>query len=139
VKERDALSKNEQSCYEGYEKAVLMLSAAFLGFSVSYLGLVKGTNAASKVAINSFSTLQASWYCFATSVGVLLLAFFVNGVAHRTTITALERRLDANKDPFRWPEVWTFTGFLLYALSGLTFLVGVVCLLRFAAANRLMP
>ncbi len=40
-KERELLVNLEQNVYDGYEKTILTLSASFLAFSVSFLGIMK--------------------------------------------------------------------------------------------------
>ena len=50
--EREMLSKMESTNYENYEKTMLTLSAAFLAFSLTFLGLFK-TNE-SQVLVDQF-------------------------------------------------------------------------------------
>jgi hypothetical protein len=70
VKERELLSKMESTGYENYEKTILTLSASFLAFSVSFLGLFKSRFEAGSgyLAFNNLPILMLSWISFAVSV-----------------------------------------------------------------------
>ena len=71
MQERELLAKNEQTNFENYEKTILTLSAAFLAFSVSFLGLLPKRESL-PLHIISTDFLIWSWFLFALSVASIL-------------------------------------------------------------------
>jgi len=134
--ERDLLSKIEQTNYDNYEKTILTLAAAFLAFSVSFLGLFrnKTTSGAPLPQLVSPNLLISSWICFAASILFLLICFLINGVALRAEVIELESRLEG-EPPSEKLNPWSVGGYVLYALAGLSFISGLVVLLAFCAKN----
>ncbi len=136
LKERELLSKYEQANYDSYEKTILTLSAAFLAFSVSFLGLLKrkpesGTELS---ALTSHNLLVWSWISFASSIFLMLLCFLSNAIAVRTEVIEIENRLDGKPASLKMNK-WSFVSYCLYFLSGASFISGIVLLLTFCAHN----
>jgi hypothetical protein len=92
VQERELLTKNEQANFENCEKSILTLSAAFLAFSVSFLGLLPKRES-SPLHLISTEFLIWSWFLFALSVACILICFLVNAVALRSDVRRIERAL----------------------------------------------
>ena len=136
LQERQDLNKYRQSNWESYEKTILTLSAGFLAFSVSFLGLVKKEPplGAQPVAIVCMPLLVSSWICFAVSVLLVLLAFPVNAVAFHTETKRLEGALSDSSAVNRC-NCWSIFTYVLYTLAGLSFLGGIVVLLVFCGSN----
>jgi hypothetical protein len=133
VKERDSLIKFEQSTYDGYEKTILTLSAAFLAFSVSFLGLLQKGGKSQLSPLVAPKVLFWSWIFFAFAVFIMLCNFLVNAIGLRAAVRDVWNAYDTQ--PTRAAKKWTLLGFSLYFLSGLSFLMGVISLIRFCAAN----
>jgi hypothetical protein len=132
AKERDSLTKFEQSTYDGYERTILTLSAAFLAFSVSFLGLLqKGNN--SHPPLLAPKVLFFSWIFFAFAVFIMLCNFLVNAIGLRAAVRDVWNAYDTQLT--HTARKWTLLGFSLYFLSGISFLIGVIALIRFCAAN----
>ena len=134
--EREHLSKYEQSNYDNYEKTILTLSAAFLAFSVSFLGLFrkKVDSGTDLPALTARFLLIWSWISFASSIFFMLLSFLINAIAIRAEVVELQLRLEGTP-PSSKRNNWTFLGYLLYFISGITFISGLILLLTFCAYN----
>ena len=146
--EREHLSKYEQANYDNYEKAILTLSAAFLAFSVSFLGLFRNKTASGVQLppLRCPNLLIWSWISFGSSILFLLLCFLVNAMALRAEVCELEKRLTEATAPEKRNaseerngseelNIWTVFGYALYAFSGIAFILGLVLLLIFCARN----
>jgi hypothetical protein len=135
VRERDSLSKFEQAAYDGYEKTILTLASAFLAFSLSFLGLIrgKGVQPGAQASLIAVGLLKLSWISFAVSVVVMLCNFMVNALGLRASVKDLEDALE--KKQANSAQKWTRAGFFLYFLAGLAFTVGIVVLIRFCVCN----
>jgi hypothetical protein len=136
LKEREHLSKFEQANYDNYEKTIITLSAAFLAFSVSFLGLIRKAVPTGQTppTLSSLDILIWSWILFAGSILSILFCFPVNGSGLRAEVKELENMRDGKHTPDRI-NAWTVTGYLLYAISGLSFVAGLALLLIFCARN----
>jgi hypothetical protein len=133
VKERDSLVKFEQATYDGYEKTILTLSASFLAFSVSFLGLLqKGAKVSSTVLISP-KILFWSWIFFGSGVFIMLCNFLVNAVSLRAAVRDVWNAYETQ--PTQLAKKWTSLSFTLYFLSGLSFVMGVIALIRFCVLN----
>jgi hypothetical protein len=134
--EREHLSKYEQANYDNYEKTILTLSAAFLAFSVSFLGLLRKRpeSGAELAVLTAHSLLIWSWISFASSIFFMLLSFLINAIALRTEVAELGKRLDG-QPPSEETNPWTMVGYSLYFLSGISFISGLTLLLTFCAQN----
>jgi len=138
VRERNSLANFAQASCDGYERTILTLSAAFLAFSVSFLGLLRkeGANASSPPTIISPGLLFSSWVFFAVSVFIMLGNFMVN----------VKGLWAANEDVWNsysgqathGAKKWTRLGYSLYFAAGISFVLGVIELIRFCAANLWM-
>jgi hypothetical protein len=136
VKEREQLSKYEQANYDNYEKTILTLSAAFLAFSVSFLGLVRKRmeSGAELLALTSPKILVWSWAFFASSVLFMLICFLVSALGFRHETTRLEMALE-DVNALEGKNNWHALVYVLYAMSGMAFITGIVLLLTFCAYN----
>jgi hypothetical protein len=133
VKERDSLIKFEQATYDGYEKTILTLSSAFLAFSVSFLGLLQKSGKVPPTPLVAPGVLFWSWMFFASAVFIMLANFLVNAMGLRAAVGDVWNTYDSQST--HAATKWTFLGFSLYFLSGISFLAGVIALIRFCAAN----
>jgi hypothetical protein len=136
VKERELLSKIEQANYESYEKTILTLAAAFLAFSVSFLGIVRGktTPGVELSPLQSLPLLISSWISFAASIFSLLMCFLINAMSLRSEVVELENLLEGKQASERINK-WSIGGFILYIISGTAFIAGLVFLLMFCIRN----
>lgn len=136
VKERELLSKYEQTNYDSYEKAILTLSSAFLVFSVSFLGIIrkKAEGGVPPPPLTSVDLLIGAWIAFAASVFFMLMCFATNATALRTAVADIEPMIK-KKPPTTKAAKWNIMAFILYALSGAAFVGGIVLLLMFCARN----
>ena len=136
VKERESLSKYEQANYDSYEKTILTLAAAFLAFSVSFLGLIKKTPAPGvpPIALTSPNLLVFSWISFASSILCMLVCFLINALAFRAETVKIESALE-NVAALESNNPCSRIGFVLYFASGIAFLLGLTLLLIFCARN----
>lgn len=136
VKEREHLSKYEQTNYDSYEKAILTLSSAFLVFSVSFLGIIrkKAEGGVPPPPLISVDYLVSSWVAFAASVFFMLMCFATNAISLRAAIADIEPMIK-KKPPTTKATKWNIASFTLYALSGIAFVLGIVLLLVFCAKN----
>lgn len=132
VKERELLSKMESTNYENYEKTMMTLSASFLAFSVSFLGLFK-SNTGSQVLIQQ-NILTLSWILFAVSVVSILVGFLVGALAIRSEVKRLEEALE-NIQALEGKNYWTMTQYILYGVAGVAFIAGLYFLLLFCSMN----
>jgi hypothetical protein len=136
IKEREHLSKYEQTNYDNYEKTIITLAAAFLAFSVSFLGLVRKAVPTGQPppSLSSINILIWSWVLFAVSILSILFCFPVNGSSLRAEVKELENMRDGKHTPDRI-NTWVMAGYILYAISGLSFVAGLALLLIFCARN----
>ena len=136
-KERDLLIDLERANYDGYEKAILTLSAAFLAFSVSFLALLKNrvTPAPPAVPIPIFATriLFYSWISFGSSVFLTVLNFLPAAIGMRAALVDAENRYEKKETYFAGP--WTTFTMFLSVLAGIAFVVGLVLLIGFCTLN----
>ncbi len=133
VRERDSLGKFEQATWEGYEKTILTLSAAFLAFSVSFLGLLQRTEKGAAPRIVERGILFCSWVFFAVAVFIMLCNFMVNAFSLRAAVRDAWHAYESQSR--HTAKKWTLVGFAFYFLSGSCFLSGVIALIWFCAAN----
>jgi len=136
VKERELLSKFEQAAFDNFEKTILTLSSAFLVFSISFLGIIrkKADSGAALPPLASIDFLVFSWVSFAASVLFMLLCFVTNALSLRAAVADIEPLLEEKK-PTRKAHKWNIMSYILYALSGIAFIIGVILLLTFCAKN----
>jgi hypothetical protein len=136
VKERAHLSQCEQANYASYEKTILTLSAAFLAFSVSFLGLIKKTVATpvNPVVLALPGVLISSWILFASSILMMLLCFLISSLAFRKEVATIEDAVD-DVTALNRKNIWTGIVYVLYILSGASFGGGIILLLVFCARN----
>jgi len=136
MKERELLSKYEQANYDSYEKTILTLASAFLVFSVSFLGIIrkKADSGVPLPPLASLDFLIGAWLSFAASVFFILLCFISNAVALRTAVADIEPLIENKKATTRAAK-WNIISYVLYGLSGLAFVAGIILLLSFCAKN----
>jgi len=127
------LAEMESKNYTNYENTIITLSAAFLAFSVSFLALFKSAPESGAVFSN-LPTLELSWVAFAISVISMLVCFLASGLAHRFVMYDWrDARQSATASNRRNP--WKATVIVLYVVSGIGFIAGVILLLSFCARN----
>lgn len=138
--ERQFLSELENSNYENYEKTILTLSSAFLAFSVSFLGILPTYSETSsslitvKKEVVAHSLLIYSWVSFSISVIAILLCFLVSALAIRKEVEKLELGL-ADATALTKKNRWSSLTYILYFISGVSFLLGLVWLVMFSGRN----
>lgn len=139
-KQYEFLSAIEQTYYRAYEKTIIMLSSAFLAFSLSFLGLIQRNPAEGNDSfiLTGIWIMVSAWLLFALSVIAILCSYLTNAIATRRQAGDLEYLIkgresdDKSKD--RAPP-WTIASCALYAIAGIAFLTGVVALVIFCVTN----
>lgn len=136
LKQYEQIVKYQQANYDNFEKTLLTLSSAFLAFSVSFIGLLKkkAPDGTDVIVINSYPTLVASWICFASAIFLILMCFPIGALSWNTEIIKIEEALEdassLNKD-----NKWKYVSYILYVLSVIGFIFGIVLLLIFCKRN----
>lgn len=127
---RSDLLKRQLSNAENYDKAILSLSVAFLGFSLTFLKDFIPVHDAKWPIV-----LHASWWIFCAAIGLTIVSYLVSQTAVaeqlrraeryylRDDIKALERSCQAR-----------FTDWV-NAASGICFILGVVLTTVFVTVN----
>ena len=136
--ERKELYKYQQANYDSFEKTLLALSGSFLAFSIAFLGFLAKGNGSSRPVLSPGSApfLLASWILLAASLVALIFCSFANIRAYTFEIIRLE---DARKDPTALDRTnhWRSVSLVLYSISTISFLAGLVSLLLFCSRNFL--
>jgi hypothetical protein len=136
LSERKELYKYQQENWASFEKTLLTLSAAFLGFSMSFLGfLANGRPPGTPiVSPGSESYLLLSWITLSISIAALLGTYPVNIKAYTFEIIRIE---DALVDTSALDRVnpWVRYCHILYGVSVAAFFGGVALLGAFCRNN----
>jgi hypothetical protein len=130
IRERAMLAGMEQDHYSSYEKAITTLSAGFLAFSLSFLGLFDKTGGDK---LTKLPYLYWAWTLFGLSVLFVLLNYLVGAVEIRQQIHREERLVDGEDVPIR--TGLTTLGYTLYIFTALAFIGGLVSLILFCGEN----
>jgi hypothetical protein len=133
VDERKLLAEIEQQNYDNYEKTILTLSASFLAFSISFLGLFRDEITAGYI-FKSQGLLIGTWISFAVSVISMLVVFLVGALSVQKEIVKIENALE-DVTALEERNGWIFVSDLLYFISGIAFISGIVFLLLFCSKN----
>jgi hypothetical protein len=136
ISERELLYGVEQQNYQSFEKIIITLSSAFLAFSLSFLALFssKGTAEASTFHFAYISTLVASWILFAVSVVAILVSILLGAIASRYQLFEYEQEMEGIRPSVK-SGVLTKVIFVLYAVSAIGFVAGLITLMIFCARN----
>jgi hypothetical protein len=136
LSERKELYKYQQENWASFEKTLLTLSAAFLGFSMSFLGfLANGRPSGSAiVSPGSGGYLLGSWIVLSISIAALLGTYPVNIKAYTFEIVRIE---DALVDTCALDRVnpWVRYCHILYGVSVVAFFTGVALFGMFCRRN----
>jgi hypothetical protein len=129
--ERSHLLKALQSSYEHFDKAILTLSVAALGFSMSFIKDIVPIE-----HLVGLSLLIVSWCAFASAILITVVSFILSSHAINTQLDYAEKyyiqgenRYGEKKNPFS-----RLTAICNY-LSGTSFLLGLILTIIFASAN----
>lgn len=125
------LFKRQLSNSENFDKSVLSYSTAALGFSIGFLKDFVPVTKATYAWL-----LYGSWTAFVVSVVVTISSFLVSqkGISRQLKINEsyyLERKDEALRDTNCWARATD----ALNLLSGIAFVLGVVCTTVFVALN----
>jgi hypothetical protein len=135
LQERRLLSAVERENQHQFEKAILALSSAFLAFSLSLLGFLRGSAPGLPLeGVVAAGTLAASWVLFGVSVLAILLSNALGGLAARFQLRELERRLDGEAESNR-SQTCVKCATCLYVMAGACFALGLVALVTFGLRN----
>jgi hypothetical protein len=136
VVERAELYKYQQACYDGFERTITALVASTLGFSVAFVGYLSRTSSLSTVSSSMQIPRTLLWSRFALGMSLvsLLLLFFTNARSYTVEITKVE---DAMEDDIALERVnwWPRVSWLLYLISFVGFVIGLILLLYFSWYN----
>lgn len=122
-KYRELLQKLENEAQDQYDKTVLYLSTGALGISFTFLKDI--VNVDNAIAI---IWLIGAWVSWAVSVSAILWSFFSSRLALRKAIQAI----DEEKFPENKADLVTT---ILNFLSGILFIVGLICIIVFVTKN----
>ena len=92
LKERDELLKRQLSDSQLFDKAILTLSSAGLGFSLAFIRKGVSPEAATQVCL-----LYVSWGLFVLAIAFTLISFF-------TSQCAINKQLESNEDYYLGDE-----------------------------------
>lgn len=120
---RELLQKLENEAQDQYDKTVLYLSTGALGISFTFLkDIVSVENAIAII------WLIGAWVLWAISVSAILWSFFSSRIALRNAIKAI----DEGRNPENKVDSMTT---ILNLLSGILFIVGLICIIVFVTKN----
>lgn len=129
---RKELIDRQLSNSEGYDKAILTLSTAALGFSI---GLLKNIFETEVIAVNA---LRGAWILLGLSIMSAILSYITGQQAIDAQIKIAEDYYLRNNDhAAKSQNKWECaTKWLGYA-AGIFFIFGVACLIVFAFLNHI--
>jgi hypothetical protein len=139
ISERKELYKYQQTCYDNYEKTLTALTSSFLAFSIGLIGYLKSSEPkATPVLVPDTNIfLYTSWITFSLSLVVLLLCFFTNAKAYTVEMQILKKALTDSKALMESNNYWTNISVILYFLTTIFFMSGLISLLFFCFRNFL--
>jgi hypothetical protein len=127
---RRSLLSHESTMQSDFDKYILSLSSGALALSITFL----------KEVLNQQWTvafwLMGAWVFWATSICCIVISFITSAKAMRTAVSQTDDMLlykaanDGNLGGI-WNKVTNY----LNVIGGVTFLVGVVCMVVFSACN----
>ena len=125
---RDFLVNGEQKAQDLYDKTLLALTSAGLGFSLACIKNIIPQGYPAQVK----GLLVASWGCWAVALLFLLLSYFTSNKAHARARAELDKRtLDPNNPGGRSNKATKF----LNVADLILFSLGLLFLLAFVAVN----
>ncbi len=128
---RDDLLKRQLSNAENFDKAILSLATASLGFSLAFLKDIVHLGAA-----HAKWLVYASWICFAIAVVTTLVSYEVSQRAITTQLTyASQYYLENDEAVWKKPNRATRVTQWLNTSSGVAFVVGLVATIVFVSVN----
>jgi len=130
-KYRDELLKRQLSNSENFDKAVLSLSTAALGFSLAFLKeITPGAE------VKYLLLLKASWFLFGLAIIVTIFTYFLSQAGIKRAIVIAERYYLQGKDESlneqNKPAILTDT---FNAVAGGLFLAGIIATTVFVSIN----
>ena len=136
ISERKELYKYQQAAYDSYEKTLTALTGSTLALSVAFLGFLQSSRPQEGPIIikGSESWLYLSWLTLTLGLVLLTLCFFLNIRAYSIEIRILERALDDVK-ALSQRNPLTSASKILYMVSAILFVAGIVSLLYFCHLN----
>ncbi|MBC7819979.1 MAG: hypothetical protein IAG10_24110 [Planctomycetaceae bacterium] len=128
---RDDLLKRQISNSESYDKAILTLSSAALGLTLTFIDRVVPLRQA-----ECLSLMIAVWVLFATSIVVTLISYHISQIAISTQLANADQYYLHGREEFasKIPRGAFLTELASY-FSSLTFLSAVICLVIFVGIN----
>ena len=129
--ERKELYKYQQENWANFEKTLLTLSSGFLAFSMSFLAFLARP---AGQPIVGHRLLWSSWIALGVAVAALLVCYPLNIRGYTFEIVRIE---DALTDPTALDRLnpWSRYGQILYGVSAVAFLLGLVLLAVFCKRN----
>jgi len=134
LKEREVLCKYRQSNYDNFDKAILTLSAAFLAFSLSFVGIMEKATKTPPINFDNKGLLILSWICFAASVTITLFNFLVSILSYDRELEKIDKATEQG-DALSETNVWVTISNFNYVISGLCFVAGIASLMLFCWRN----
>lgn len=117
---REEAHKREVSGAENYDKSIITLATAFLGFSIGYL-----KDFAS--APNHIWVLVLSWLFFTISVASVIASFLASQKVQRLTVSRAMRYYENHQDDALSERIWVDKALdCLNLTSGVSFVTGLM-------------
>lgn len=128
---RKELLKRQLSNSENFDKAILSLSTAGLGFSLAFIENIIPLSEARFVYF-----LPISWYLFASAIVLTLISFFTSQSGITRQLVHAERYyLDGETKFLSKKNVLATMTIVLNSLSGISFVAAVLCTVIFVSLN----
>ena len=128
---RDHLNKADLSASEQFDKAVLTLSTAGLGFSVALTRYIVPLESAAAICL-----LVVSWLCFAAAIISTVVSFLTSRSAIRDTRSYAHRYYMEGDDKFAdRVSPYSRVTYVLNFVSGFVFIIAILLTIAFATIN----
>jgi hypothetical protein len=116
---------------EAFDKAVLSLSSAGLGFSLAFIKDIVPVH-----TINNMNLLYISWGCFSGAIIFTIISFFTSQFAIRIQLGYFEKYYLEGKDEYFNKKNWlSIATEIINIVSALLFITAVILTVKFVTIN----
>jgi hypothetical protein len=130
-KSLDDLNRRQISNSETYDKSLLTLSTALLGISLTFI-----KDAIDIDTAGAFCLLYVSWFLFSGTIITVMVSFIYGQlVIEELKISAKKYFIDGDKSENDRSQTLYRRLNIVNTLSGIFFVVGVICLALFVGIN----
>ena len=117
----------DQKSVEAFDKNILALSGGALGLSLVFLKKVVGTNDPQNT-----EWLLGAWICWVLAISLTLASFYFSHRGLRRTLYQIGENKLPDGAPGGW---WSAATSCTTLASGITFLIGLICIVWFVYSN----